>query len=396
MHDGGAPIRVAIDCRAIGSGLGGDETLLRGILSGLAQTAGPGEVFPLLLPAGSTPPEGCEDRVRFPPTVVARRPGLVHFGRTLPKSLARLRPRPDLVLSLTHGPLTGTIPSALLVTDLSFRTHPEFYPPAARIRLSQLVARQARRARAVVTISQFCRRDIIQAYGLAEEQVVVVPCGISAPVPLTDGERPALARWLERAGVTGPFVLYLGNLHRRKNVARLIRAFTQARRDCAELAGHQLVIAGARWFAGQAGAEQEAAIAAAPGTVVALGPVDDRQREYLLTAAVALAYVSLFEGFGLPPLEAMARGLPVLSSNAAALPETMGDAALLVDPSSVDGIARGLACVLGDLDLRRSLRERGWRRAATFSCAATGDAARAVFRTAVAGGRPGVAALRRR
>lgn len=388
---------MAIDCRAIGSGLGGDETLLRSILSGLAQTAGPGDVFPVLLPAGATSPAGCEDRVRFPPTVIAHRPGLMHFASTLPTALARQRPRPDLVLSLTHGPLTGTIPSALLVTDLSFRTHPEFYPGASRVRLSQLVPRQARRARIVVTISQFCRRDLIEAYGLAEEHVVVVPCGISPPVPLADDERPPLARWLARADVTGPFVLCLGNLHRRKNVARLIRAFTQARRDCPELAGHQLVLAGARWFAGQAGAEQEAATAAATGTVVALGPVDERQREYLLTTAAALAYVSLFEGFGLPPLEAMARGLPVLASNAAALPETMGDAALLVDPSSVDEIAGGLARVVGDLDLREGLRERGWRRAARFSCAATGDAAREVFRAALDRGRsgPGVAALRR-
>jgi glycosyltransferase involved in cell wall biosynthesis len=250
--------------------------------------------------------------------------------------------------------------------------HPEHYPRGARLRLTMLAPRQARRARAVITLSEFCRRNMIEHYDLDEARVHVVPCEVERPRALSDEERSRAQLWLKREGVDRPFVLYLGNRHPRKNLTRLIRAFARAGLD-----GLQLVLAGAPWWNGSG--EEEVARAAPEGSVVLVGRVDDVQRAFLLESAHALAYPSLFEGFGLPPLEAMAAGTPVVASNAAAIPEVCGTAAVLVDPTSVDAIAEGLVHVSTDDDERHRLREAGRARAALFDVERTGRAARAAF-----------------
>jgi glycosyltransferase involved in cell wall biosynthesis len=141
-----------------------------------------------------------------------------------------------------------------------------------------------------------------------------------------------------------------------------------------------LVVAGASWF-GSGAVEAEAA-SAAPDSVVFLGRVSDDEREYLLRTARGLAYVSLFEGFGLPPVEAMARGTPVLASATTAIPEVVGDAGVLVDPTDVGAIAEGLRRILTDDQLRSDLSRRGLIRAKNFEVERTGARAVAALRAA--------------
>jgi glycosyltransferase involved in cell wall biosynthesis len=177
-----------------------------------------------------------------------------------------------------------------------------------------------------------------------------------------------------------PYLLYLGNLHQRKNVPALVRAF-RSLDGVPALRGHQLVVAGGRWFRG---GEEERAADGDP-RVVFLGRVSDAARSWLLGHADALGYVSLFEGFGLPPLEAMAHGVPVLASAVTSLPEVCGDAALLVDPSDPDALRDGVRAVLLDEDLRDRLRRAGPTQAASFGPARVGDAALRAFRATRAG-----------
>lgn len=373
-------MRVAMDGWALGSGLGGDEAMLTSLLRGLAATARSDDRFCLHAPPQTELPG---DVAGWPGLSVRHRPrrsGAAHFALSLPVGLRRPRPRPEVVFSVTHAPLCPPAPVALMVTDLSFHRHPASYPAAARLRLNALVPRQARRAGAVLTISEFCRRDIVDAFGLPADRVFVVPLAVDPPAPLDTRAAEGTRRWIAGAGVAGPFVLYLGNLHPRKNVARLIRAFAAARRASPEVARHQLVVAGARWWG--EGEEQQAAGSAPAGSVVFLGRVDAAQREHLLASAAALAYVSLFEGFGLPPLEAMVRGTPVLASSTTAIPETVGDGALLVDPADEASIAAGLVRLVEDPELRRRLVERGRRRAAGFTVERTGERVRAALATA--------------
>ncbi len=182
-------------------------------------------------------------------------------------------------------------------------------------------------------------------------------------------------------GVDPPYLLYLGNLHPRKNVPRLIDAFARAQRAAAGIDNFKLVIAGGRWWGG--GEEQRAARQARPGSVVFLGRVPDAVRDALLQRATALLYPSLWEGFGLPPVEAMAVGTPVLASNTSAFPEVLSDAALLVDPFDTDAIARGIVELATSQALRATLIERGRRRAATFTPRAMAERALDAFHWAM-------------
>ncbi len=178
-------------------------------------------------------------------------------------------------------------------------------------------------------------------------------------------------------GYGRPFLLYLGSLHPRKNVPEAIAAFRAAQLERPELRRHGFVIAGQAWFGSTA--ETEAAAGAAPRSILFLDWVSDAEREVLLTDAEALVYLSRFEGFGLPPLEAMIRGTAVLASTATSIPEVCGDAALLVDPDESVAVRAALTRILSDADLRTELRARGTARAATFSDRATAVALQAAL-----------------
>src|SRR5512133_1042821 len=172
----------------------------------------------------------------------------------------------------------------------------------------------------------------------------------------------------EGYGISGNYVLYFGGFDVRKNVGRVIRAYHAARPNFAR--PHQLVLAGSMGLIGhplypdprplveQLGLQDE---------VVVTGRVSEEEKQLLFSGASAFVFPSLYEGFGIPVLEAMACGAPVITSNSSSLPEVAGDAALLVDPTSVDGIAGAITRRLEDQALRDDLRERGARRAALFN-----------------------------
>ena len=358
MH---GPVRVALDATALGSGRGGDESYVRGLIDGLVATSREGDAVRLYVRPGAVVPEH--------PTLRAERLWPNGSLRLLSSLSIRAARGDGLFVGYTHLPLGVRKPSALVVTDLSFRHHPEYYPLTARWRLNALVPWQARAVSGVITVSDFCRRDLIESYDLDPERVHVVPCAVSVPVDLEDETAHQLQEWSRTRGIDRGFILHLGNLHPRKNVALLVRAFTAA-----ALEGVQLVLAGNRWWRG--GGEEAAVRAAPEGSVVCLGRVDEAQRSYLLRNAVALAYPSLFEGFGLPPIEAMSVGTPVLASDASAIPETCGNAALLVDAAHLEPLAAGIEQIVHDDGCRARLRSSGPVRAADFSVERTGRAAR--------------------
>lgn len=364
-------MRVAIDAAALGSGQGGDETMLRGLLSGLAAVTEPEDRYDLVCRAGAAVPPVVAEHPSFAVHELAHGGGARYFAAALPRALRRL-PRPDLVLAINHAPVWSPSPVVLMVQDLSFEHHPEHFPWSTRVRLSAVVGHQARRVHHVVTVSNFSRDDLVSTYGLRPERVSVIPNAIVEPPPFGDAEARRGRASLRELGVEGRFVLYLGNLHPRKNVRRLVLAFQRLREE-PQFADVSLVVAGARWWGGGEWT------GAPPNGVYALGPVDDEQREALLHLADVLVYPSIFEGFGLPPLEAMARGTPVVASNRTAIAETVGDGALTVEPTDVEALAEAIATVLSDASVSGELVVRGLARAARYSVEATGRAARAAL-----------------
>jgi glycosyltransferase involved in cell wall biosynthesis len=222
----------------------------------------------------------------------------------------------------------------------------------------------------------------VTTYGLPPAKVAVVPLAIDPPAPV-DADTQA---GLRARGVREPYLLYLGNLHPRKNVPLAIETFLRLRSRSADLAGHQFVVAGRAWFGGRA--EADAAAAAPDGAVLVLDRVSDSEREALLRDAEALVYLSVFEGFGLPPLEAMARDTPVLASTATAIPEVCGDGALLVDPRDRGAVEAAMRRILTDDELRSGLVLAGRERVSHFDVAATGGALYSAVEAVVAGTHP--------
>jgi glycosyltransferase involved in cell wall biosynthesis len=263
---------------------------------------------------------------------------------------------PDFVL-----PPVRRARTLLTVHDLSFMRYPECSSPALLEYLMQAVPRSVARADLVLADSLNTQRDVIELLGVPAERTRVVYAGLEPTfrrVDDADQRNAALARY----GITPPYILAVGTLQPRKNFTRLIAALRLAR----ERYGlpQQLVIAGGKgWLYDDIlDAAREAGEA-----VLLAGYVADRDLPALYSAADAFAFPSLYEGFGIPILEAMGCGTPVLTSTASSLPEVAGDAALLVEPTDIEAMAAGLWRLVTDETLRATLVQRGYEQIARFT-----------------------------
>ncbi len=271
------------------------------------------------------------------------------------------------------APLAGAPPVVVTVHDVSYARRPEWYPHGAG-RLRQAFYRwSVRRARAVITDSEFSRREIAAAYEIDPDRIAVVPLAVGAPFV-----GPGAASVAPSAPAGGPpFVLHVGDLHRRRNVERALRSVLALRRRCPGQAV-QLVCAGQDYGSGAALLDL-ARSSGDPDAVRLLGRVNESALLDLYRTAAAFVYPSLYEGFGLPLLEAMACGVPVLAMRAASIPEVVGDAGLLLEPDDEAGFTAALEAVLTRPELRAQLREKGLRRAAAFTWERCARATLAVY-----------------
>ncbi|MBA3350227.1 MAG: glycosyltransferase family 4 protein, partial [Actinobacteria bacterium] len=235
-------------------------------------------------------------------------------------------------------------------------------------RLRQLVPWSLRRAASVIVPTHAMARELIDRYGVADRRVVVTYEGVS---PLFFGARPLSDVVLGRMGIPGPFVVAVCTLEPRKNLARLLKAWGAASDS---LDGWTLALAGPTGW----GPELPRV-----ANVVPLGWIGDETLPGLLAAAELFCYPSLYEGFGLPPLEAMAAGTPTLVGRYGCAEEVLGDAAELVEPTDVDALRDALVALIGDAGRRRRLARAGRGKALTYTwertAAATMDAYRSVL-----------------
>lgn len=271
-------------------------------------------------------------------------------------------------VDIFHSPNYKVIPvhrSKLVVTvhDLVVLKYPQ-YQFITRVRNIGGWLRKLRRADAVVAVSENTRRDILELLDVPPEKVHVIYQGYNADLFRPDLPQQEVERVLQHYLLRVPYLLYLGTLEPRKNLVRLIQAFHLLRRRSRNTIS--LILAGQKgWLYDDIFAE--ILRLGLHDSVKYLGYVADEDLPGLIKGARALAYPSLYEGFGLPPLEAMAMGTPVLTSNVASLPEVVGEAALQVNPEDVEAIAAGLERLCDDEALRQELKKKGWQRAQLFS-----------------------------
>ncbi len=265
---------------------------------------------------------------------------------------------PDFVL-----PPLARLLGIVTVHDLSFLVYPQHAVPGLEFYLRGAVPRSVRRARLVLADSENTRRDLIRFWDTPPSKVKVLYPGISnAFRPVTDAQ--VLAQVRETYGLPDRFILSVSRLEPRKNFPTLIRAFNILKRKHG--LPHHLVIAGGKGWLYEPIFET-AARSPYRDAIHFPGFIADEDLPAVYTLADVFAYPSFYEGFGFPPLEAMACGTPVLSADNSSLPEVVGDAGLLLPAEDVHAWAEALARVLEDEALRVTLRERGFQQAARFS-----------------------------
>ena len=252
--------------------------------------------------------------------------------------------------------------SVFTLHDVAYLLFPEYHLPRNRIYLRTMMPRFLRRADRIIAVSENTRRDALRFYPLDPAKVEVIPEGVEVRFrPDVDGGVVSHVR--HRYRLPERFILTVGTIEPRKNLRTLVEAYAGLRAMHPEVG---LVIAGGRGWLFEPLFEQVRALGL-EDQVIFTGHVPDDDIPALLNAAEVFAFPSEFEGFGLPPLEAMACGVPVVSSNAASLPEVVGDAGLLLPPRDVRGWVTTLDRVLDDGQLRSDLSARGVSRARLFS-----------------------------
>jgi glycosyltransferase involved in cell wall biosynthesis len=256
----------------------------------------------------------------------------------------------------------------LVVTihDLGFLHVPETFSRFFVFRSKILVRQTARRAAKIIAGSQFSKEDISTKYSLLPERIAVIPYGISSR--FSEVRNPGqIQKTLAKYRVQQPYILSLGRLNPRKNLVSLANAFNRLKSE--KNLTHQLVIAGRDDYRAT---KTIGSIRNEGGhDVVLTGFVEEGDLPALYQGADIFIYPSLFEGVGLPVLEAMAAGVPVIASKTSSLPEMVGDSGIVVDPLSVDEIAQAIWRLVSDENLKEEYRRKGRKRAAEFSWEST-------------------------
>lgn len=350
-------MKIGIDVHSIGSGKGGNETYYRALVQAL-QVIDTSSQY-VLYSSGNDAETFCVNP-NFRTQPVPPNPYL-----RIPIALP-LRGRRDH-LDIYHAqfiiPPFLKCKTVTTIPDIAFEHVPEMFPSYQRLWSRTLIRHSARTADHILTVSDYSKRDLIDTYKLPPERITVTPLAASTEF-FPQNKDESRERISHKYHIRAPYLLYVGRLQGRKNLPTLVNAFTHLRRAGCE---HQLVIAGGTdtlseslmTAINRSGVASEIIL---PGYIAAEDLPD------LYSAADVFIYPSLYEGFGLPVVEAMACGIPVITSRNSAMAEVAGQAATLIDPLDDIDVAQVISKLLSNAALRRRLSDAGLARSTTFSC----------------------------
>lgn len=348
-------MHLVINASELGRNRGGNETYIAGLIKGLAAIDSQLALTALVSEWDQAP--------ALPSTMkrysLGQYRAVAFWGWQQAVALHALEP--DWYLSNFFLPPFLPCKGAIAVHDVSFRAHPEYYPRLTAWYMHWFTWWSVHRAELVITISEFSRQELLRFYPISEHKIVVAPIGVAPEYRPDSGtssqEDEAVAA---RYGIRRPYILALGNIHPRKNLQRLLDAYLEVRKQRPD-APAMVWVGKQHW-----GSDDLLRRAHASGVMIT-GYVPQEDLPALYRGAQMLVYPSLYEGFGLPPVEALACGTPVIASNTTSLPEAVGDAAILVNPLSVDEMATAILRLMSDEDLRRHLRPLGLAQARRFT-----------------------------
>ncbi len=296
------------------------------------------------------------------------------YGWTQLRLSYELRKRPVDVLWMPGSTMPRVTPKQTVVTmhDIGFHRFPKLYKSRQVHIHEQAMKELKKKAARIITVSEFSAREMVEAYGIDSKRIAITPLGIDHNLykPVTNVD--LLETRLRHYQIPERYFLYVGRLEAKKNLVTLIKAFTEfkVRRGVGE--PMHLVLAGMPGF-GYDEIKRAIAGSAVKSDILELGYVPEVDMPHLMSGAEALIHPSLYEGFGLPPAQAMAAGCPVISSNAASLPEVIGDAGLFFSPLEKEQLVAAMNRLVEEPTLKQELRNKGIARAANFTWQRTAE-----------------------
>lgn len=354
-------MHIAIDAHSVGAQLAGNESYAVNLIEALAEIDQT-NLYTLYVTKKAAIDRFANRWANFKVRQTLPHTPLVRIPLTLSAELRR-HPVDVLHVQFTAPPFPPC-PVVTTIHDLSFEHLPETFKRRSRAQLRLTVRRTARKAALILTLSEFSRRDIIETYAVDPERVMVTPAAASSRFkPVVDETK--LKEMRARYGISANYFLSLGSIQPRKNLTRLIEAYSYLRAARPGDKLPQLVIAGKRgWLDSDVfrAAQQDGLTE----SVKFIGYVPEEDLPALYSGAMCFVYPSYFEGFGLPVLEAMQCGAPVIAGNRTSLPEVATDAALLFDPFDTRALGEAIARVIDHPDYRAELRVKGLERVTAF------------------------------
>ena len=368
-------MRIAIDAHSVGTGLGGNESYAANLIEALAEVDSVND-YTIYVTRDEAVTRFRNRWPNFRVRSTLPHTPLIRIPLTLS---AELRSHPVDVLHVQFtSPPFAPCPVVVSIHDLSFEHLPETFNRRSRAQLRFTVRRSARRATRVLALSEHARHDIISTYRIAPDLVTAIP--IAAPShfrPVNDAHE--LQRVRQTYGINGDYILSVGSIQPRKNLARLLSAYERLRQTRPQSSVPKLVLVGkCAWLYHET---LKAIEEIGPGVIVT-GYVPETDLPPLYSGALCFVYPSFFEGFGLPPLEAMKCGTPVITGDRTSLPEVVGDAGILVNPFDIDAIASAIATMIDDPNLRSRLRIKSENRARVFDWRETAKRTLEVYKQA--------------
>ncbi|HEY9501059.1 MAG TPA: glycosyltransferase family 1 protein [Pyrinomonadaceae bacterium] len=354
-------MRIAIDAHSVGTKLGGNESYAINLIEALAQVDAVND-YTLFVTTAEAYDRFNQRWPNFKVRSTRPHTPLIRIPLTLS---AELRKNPVDVLHVQFtAPPFCPCPLVVSVHDLSFEHLPQTFKRRSRTQLRLTVRHSARQAARVLSLSEHGKQDIISTYGIDSQRISAIP--LAAPnhfARVTDATE--LQRVRHTYGIDGDYILSVGSIQPRKNLARLVRAYALLAEKLGKENVPKLVLAGKRaWLFDETLRSLEES--GVKDSVILTGYVPEKDLPPLYSGAMCFVYPSFFEGFGLPPLEAMKCGAPVIVSNTTSLPEVVGDAAICVDPYDINAIAGAIERVNTDSILREELSIKGQARARLF------------------------------
>lgn len=294
------------------------------------------------------------------------KPGKLWTRIALPAVLYLAKEKPNLFFSPTHyGPRFSPVKKIVTIFDLAYLHFPQMFKKKDLYKLTNWTKQSIESAKHIITISNFSKKDILKTYRVANKQITVAYPGYKSEVfhPIKDIQE--IEKVKEKYHIIGDYLIYVGTIQPRKNLIKLIEAFVK-------IDSLKLVIVGKTVGEGRQGWLFEETVnkpkeLGIENKVIFTGFVPDKDLGFLVNGSTAFILPSLYEGFGIPVIDAMACGVPVLVSNVASLPEVVGGAGLMFDPNSADQIEQAIRTIYADKKLRVKKSKEGLKQAAKFS-----------------------------